>query len=103
METTTITTQRKVTIIPAKQTIAGVNRPDLRPKRVAAYCRVSTDKDEQEHSFETQKQMYTEMIMMKPTWQMAGIFADEGITERKLELTLSIAFVVYITLRTALP
>ena len=80
METTTVTTQRKVTVIPAKRAVAGVNSPDLRPKRVAAYCRVSTDKDEQEHSFETQKQMYTEMIMMKPTWQMAGIFADEGIT-----------------------
>ena len=53
---------------------------DMRPKRVAAYCRVSTDREEQEHSFETQKAMYTEMIMMKPTWQMAGIYADEGIT-----------------------
>ena len=72
--------QRKVTVIPAKQAFAGVNSPDLRPKRVAAYCRVSTDKEEQEHSFETQKQMYTDMIMMKPNWQMAGIFADEGIT-----------------------
>ena len=72
--------QRKVTVIPAKQAFAGVNSPDLRPKRVAAYCRVSTDREEQEHSFETQKQMYTDMIMMKPNWQMAGIFADEGIT-----------------------
>ena len=80
METTTVTTQRKVTVIPAKQAFTGVNSPDLRPKRVAAYCRVSTDREEQEHSFETQKQMYTDMIMMKPNWQMAGIFADEGIT-----------------------
>lgn len=45
---------------------------------MAAYCRVSTDKEQQEHSFETQKEMYTDMIMMKPTWQMAGIYADEG-------------------------
>ena len=41
---------------------------------------MSTDREEQEHSFETQKQMYTDMIMMKPNWQMAGIYADEGIT-----------------------
>lgn len=73
-------TARKVTVIPPKPEFNGENGIDMRPKRVAAYCRVSTDKEEQEHSFETQKEMYTEMIMMKPTWQMAGIYADEGIT-----------------------
>ena len=71
---------RKVTVIPPKAEMQGESRIDMRPKRVAAYCRVSTDREEQEHSFETQKAMYTEMIMMKPTWQMAGIYADEGIT-----------------------
>ena len=69
-----------VRIIPPKPEFSGENRIDVRPKRVAAYCRVSTDKEQQEHSFETQKEMYTEMIMMKPNWQMAGIYADEGIT-----------------------
>ena len=73
-------TGRKVTVIPPIAEMQGESRIDMRPKRVAAYCRVSTDRDEQEHSFETQKAMYTEMIMMKPTWQMAGIYADEGIT-----------------------
>ena len=71
---------KKVTVIPPKPEYSGDNRIDIRPKRVAAYCRVSTDKEQQEHSFETQKEMYTEMIMMKPNWQMAGIYADEGIT-----------------------
>lgn len=69
-----------VRIIPPKAEFSGENRIDIRPKRVAAYCRVSTDKEQQEHSFETQKEMYTDMIMMKPNWQMAGIYADEGIT-----------------------
>lgn len=69
-----------VRIIPPKPEFSGENRIDIRSKRVAAYCRVSTDKEQQEHSFETQKEMYTEMIMMKPNWQMAGIYADEGIT-----------------------
>lgn len=69
-----------VRIIPPKPEFSGENRIDMRPKRVAAYCRVSTDKEQQEHSFETQKEMYTDMIMMKPNWQMAGIYADEGIT-----------------------
>lgn len=73
-------TGRKVTVIPPIAEMQGESRIDIRPKRVAAYCRVSTDREEQEHSFETQKAMYTEMIMMKPTWQMAGIYADEGIT-----------------------
>ena len=73
-------TGRKVTVIPPIAEMQGERRIDMRPKRVAAYCRVSTDREEQEHSFETQKAMYTEMIMMKPTWQMAGIYADEGIT-----------------------
>lgn len=71
---------KKVTVIPPKLEFSGDNRIDIRPKRVAAYCRVSTDKEQQEHSFETQKEMYTDMIMMKPNWQMAGIYADEGIT-----------------------
>ena len=71
---------KTVRIIPANPQYAGEYKLDIRPKRVAAYCRVSTDKEEQEHSFETQKEMYTEMIMMKPNWQMAGIYADEGIT-----------------------
>lgn len=71
---------KSVRIIPPNPEFSGENRIDIRPKRVAAYCRVSTDKEEQEHSFETQKLMYTDMIMMKPNWQMAGIYADEGIT-----------------------
>lgn len=72
--------QKTVRVIPPKPEYSGENRLDIRPKRVAAYCRVSTDKEQQEHSFDTQVQMYTDMIMMKPNWQMAGIYADEGIT-----------------------
>lgn len=74
------TATKRVTIIPAKPELSKDSIYDLKPKRVAAYCRVSTDREEQEHSFETQKAMYTDMIMMKPTWQMAGIYADDGIT-----------------------
>lgn len=80
MTTQTGVMPKTVRVIPPKPEFSGENRLDIRPKRVAAYCRVSTDKEQQEHSFETQKQMYTDMIMMKPNWQMAGIYADEGIT-----------------------
>ena len=48
--------------------------------RVAAYCRVSTDDKEQKTSYEAQIQYYTTKINKNPDWQMAGIFADEGIT-----------------------
>lgn len=48
--------------------------------KVAAYCRVSTDQEEQESSYEAQISYYTEKIGKNAEWQMAGIFADEGIT-----------------------
>lgn len=48
--------------------------------RVAAYCRVSTDMEEQQGSIEAQKNVYKEMIQSNPEWQLAGIYADEGIS-----------------------
>jgi DNA invertase Pin-like site-specific DNA recombinase len=51
-----------------------------RLKRVAAYCRVSTDDKDQLSSYEAQKNYYTDYIMKNAEWTMAGLFADEGIT-----------------------
>ena len=48
--------------------------------RVAAYCRVSTEQEEQESSFEGQVTYYTNLIENNPEWEMAGIFADHGIS-----------------------
>ena len=48
--------------------------------RVAAYCRVSTELEEQESSFEGQVTYYTNLIENNPEWEMAGIFADHGIS-----------------------
>ena len=53
--------------------------------RVAAYCRVSTDGDEQLGSFESQKLYYEEKIRQNKDWAMAGIFADEAITGTKID------------------
>lgn len=53
--------------------------------RVAAYCRVSTDGDEQLGSFESQKLYYEEKIAANPEWVNAGIFADEAITGTKTD------------------
>ena len=49
-------------------------------KRVAAYCRVSTDGEEQLNSFSSQVKYYTELIEKEPNWMMAGVYADEAIT-----------------------
>lgn len=48
--------------------------------RVAAYCRVSTEEEEQQGSFEIQKEFYTSKINSTPEWQLAGIYADDGIS-----------------------
>lgn len=48
--------------------------------KVAGYCRVSTDKDDQVNSFETQKAYFREYIQRNPAWELHEIYADEGIT-----------------------
>ena len=46
----------------------------------AAYCRVSTDSDEQATSYEMQVEHYTEYITKNPEWELVGIYADDGIS-----------------------
>lgn len=46
--------------------------------RTAAYCRVSTDSDDQQGSFENQVRYYTESINSNPSLEMVGIYGDEG-------------------------
>ncbi len=48
--------------------------------KVASYCRVSTDKDDQANSFETQKAYFREYVRRNPDWELYEIYADEGIT-----------------------
>jgi len=49
-------------------------------KRVAAYCRVSTDKEDQANSFESQQRYFKAYIEREPDWELVEVFADEGIT-----------------------
>ncbi len=72
-------TSPKVITIPPRPEAAR-RQAVQRQLRVAAYCRVSTDDEEQLTSYEAQKAYYTDKIMTTPNWTMAGIFADEGIT-----------------------
>jgi len=74
-------TTRNVTVIPARKRIGNSAKAEELPKlRVAAYCRVSTDSEEQATSYEAQIEHYTNYIKSNPEWELAGIFADEGIT-----------------------
>ena len=70
-------TKPTVILIPANPEAISSSKRQL---RVAAYCRVSTDDEEQLTSYEAQKNYYTDKIMTNKEWTMAGIFADEGIT-----------------------
>ena len=69
----------RVIVIPAKPELSQTE-PVKRQLRVAAYCRVSTEEEEQASSYEAQCQYYTDKIMSNQEWTMAGIFADEGIS-----------------------
>lgn len=80
METTTATRERRVRIIPATKTPETIHTANGGKKRVAAYCRVSTDSEEQLNSYTAQKAYYTQKIEESPDWEMAGIYADEGIS-----------------------
>ena len=72
--------ERRVRVIPAtRQATSRGPRHDGK-RRVAAYCRVSTDSEEQLNSYAAQKAYYTQRIEENPDWELAGIFADKGIT-----------------------
>lgn len=53
--------------------------------RTCAYCRVSTDRDEQLSSYELQKQHYQQLVGKHPNWDLQHIFADEGISGTSLK------------------
>lgn len=48
--------------------------------KAAAYCRVSTDRDDQANSFESQQRYFREYIDRRPDWELYQIYADEGVT-----------------------
>jgi site-specific DNA recombinase len=48
--------------------------------KVAAYCRVSTDKADQQNSLMNQKTFFAEYVNRNPTWELIQVYADEGVT-----------------------
>ena len=71
--------KKTVTLIEPKRSFV-VDKERHHQKNVAAYCRVSTDNEEQLTSYTTQKRVYTDMIAANKEWAQAGIYADEGIS-----------------------
>ncbi|OQC11881.1 MAG: hypothetical protein BWX72_02121 [Firmicutes bacterium ADurb.Bin080] len=69
--------KKVITIEPTLVRDKGSENTNL---RVAACCRVSTDSQEQENSYENQLTHYTNLINSHPSWINAGIFADKGIS-----------------------
>lgn len=72
---------KDVEVIKAHNTLSPRARTNFEKRlRVAAYCRVSTDTEDQLNSYKSQVKYYTELIKSKPEWSLAGIYADEAIT-----------------------
>lgn len=82
MNTTTRLAPNVTVIPPLFERIRQDLRNNVKPQnlRVAAYARVSTEQDEQESSYEAQVDYYTRYIKNHDGWQLAGVFADRGIT-----------------------
>ena len=70
--------QRDVKVIPARRDL--IPEGEKKKLRVCAYCRVSTEEESQEGSYELQVQHYTQMIHDNPEWEYVDIYADEGIS-----------------------
>ena len=70
-------------IPPRVHTLSSMPTLSVRPKRVAAYARVSTNSEEQLTSYEAQVKHYTEYIKSRALtdhWQFVEVYTDRGIT-----------------------
>lgn len=86
---------KSVTMIPAlKRRGNNITKEEKAKLKVAAYCRVSTDSDEQATSYDMQVEHYTKYIQKNEDWEFAGIYADDGIsgtnTKKRDEFNLMI-------------
>lgn len=87
--------EKNITVIPAKKLQQTVIFHTQKKIRVAAYCRMSTDQDEQLSSYENQVRYYKEYIQQNPFYELVDIYADEGIsgtnTKKRTEFNQLIA------------
>ena len=71
--------KKEVRYIPPDPTLDKTGKPKSRKLRVAAYCRVSTDDEEQLTSYKSQMEHYTRKIEENPDWIMTRVYADEAV------------------------
>ena len=67
-------------IAPTSKTMCLKGNVKYKLIRTCAYCRVSTDNEDQKTSYDSQRIHYKNMIEENPNWEFVGIYADEGIT-----------------------
>lgn len=65
--------------------IPAANQETARKLRVAAYARVSSNSEDQKHSFAAQNAYYSKLIADDPNWELADIYADQGITGTSID------------------
>lgn len=78
------TPKKIITKIPANPLLSE-RKNEYKQIRVAAYCRVSTDSEDQLQSYKAQVAYYTDAIAKNPRWKMVDIYADEGLTGTRTE------------------
>ena len=79
-----VTASRRV-VITTPQLFVETKKDEVKKELVAAYARVSTEKEEQEDSFEHQVEHYKKMIAARRDWQLVDIYADPGLSGTRVE------------------
>ena len=72
--------KRKITQVEFTPGLGELGRVTTAKLRVAAYARVSTEKEEQEHSLEAQTDYFNSYIRSNPRWEFVGLYVDDGIS-----------------------
>lgn len=78
-------TNGSLAMAPRIITIPAANQETTRKLRVAAYARVSSNSEDQKHSFAAQNAYYSKLITDDPDWELADIYADQGITGTSID------------------
>ena len=78
-------TNGSLAMAPQIITIPAANQETTRKLRVAAYARVSSNSEDQKHSFAAQNAYYSKLITDNPDWELADIYADQGITGTSID------------------
>ena len=71
----------------------------MKMRRVAAYCRVSTDHEDQQNSLASQRSYFENLINKQDDWELTGLFADEGLTGTSLKKRVQFNDMVNLALR----